>query len=346
MAAATGATEADLSSTRTVRGAPSFTDLTQPQDEQQAARADAGPKAAASAGQAALAPPEASSPAAIAARAEAEAASPADDLAVDVAGWHSRDGPQSPLSRLRGSSNALLNEMALLLHEHYANLSPTTARQRINHLSSGSPTRGWRPVYRRTFYVLVVAALLAVTMWVQQVAAQGADTARQIGEEQEALRSRSLELKSSQRQLRNAVAGNALLMGLNVLLAVRGVQIWALLQRVGFDGWVREIAGWSPITRRVGRILNVATLPVRQALRPFRLPFHWRAQQAAQAAAAREAAAAAARAGPITRSLSKVVHTTWGAGVSARSFGERQLRGAFGVAERMLRGGGASIVVK
>ena len=106
--------------------------------------------------------------------------------------------------------------------------------------------------------------------------------------------------------MQTSMAINVGLIGLNCLLAVRGVQIWHLLQRVGFEGWVKTIALHMPWTRRVSKVWGIATLPVRQALRPVRLltPGGWMAMRAAQReaiaraaseAAAREAAAKAAQ---------------------------------------------------
>lgn len=229
--------------------------------------------------------------------------------------------------RMRGSSNALLNEMALFLERHPSfadSLRSPTKRAWL----AGSPTRGWRPIYRRTFYVLIVVALLGVTLKVNRVAAQGAEVKLEVDREKAVLASRSAELSLEKQQMKSAIAGNVLLMGLNVLIAVRGVRIWALLKRVGFEGWVHSIARNLPWTRRAVRVLNYATLPFRQAIRPLRLPFHLRAQaqQAAREAAAREAAARSFR--PLTQSAQAVT------GVAA--FTERKLRGVVRGALRSL----------
>lgn len=76
------------------------------------------------------------------------------------------------------------------------------------------------------------------------------------------------------------------------------MQIWHLLQRVGFEGWVHRIASTLPWTRPLGKGLNLVTLPVRHALRPLSLPFKMRAaaaERAAVEAAQREAVARASR---------------------------------------------------
>ena len=113
---------------------------------------------------------------------------------------------------------------------------------------------------------------------------RGVETAQQIMKENEQLRSRSEQLVASKHELRSAVAGNVLLMALNVVFAVRGVRIWALLQRVGFEGWIHAIRAQLPWTRRVSRVVSWTTLPFRSAVRSVQFPFR-------QAAAVRAAAA-------------------------------------------------------
>jgi hypothetical protein len=102
------------------------------------------------------------------------------------------------------------------------------------------------------------------------------------------------------------------------------VQIWSLLKRVGFEGWIRTIQTNLPWTRRVANVVRLPGRLVGVALRPFRLPFYLRAQaaQAAREAAEREAAVATARNSLFSRAL-RTVH-------GAASFGERKLRGAAG----------------
>ena len=149
-------------------------------------------------------------------------------------------------------------------------------------------------------------------------------------------RQRELEAASllqSQLAVRTAVAGNFALMALNVVMAVRGVQIWHLLQRVGFEGWIHTIASQLPWTRRVARVFNVATMPVRQALRPLRAPFRplgaWRAAAVQREVAAREAAAAAARMGPFTYAMKKTFGIV--------SLAERKAWGVLSFADRKFR---------
>lgn len=112
---------------------------------------------------------------------------------------------------------------------------------------------------------------------------------------------RALRLRGERRAMQTSLAVNGGLIILNCVLAVRGVQIWHLLQRVGFEGWVRTLASHLPWTRRVSWVVNAATRPVRQALRPagaaLRLPFRQAAairaaaERASLEAAEREAAA-------------------------------------------------------
>ena len=170
-----------------------------------------------------------------------------------------------------------------------------------NQWSAGAPAReGWRKIGRRSFYVIVALALLYISRRLHEL---------QLIERQRQRDEAAAMLHASQLSVRTAAAGNLALMALNVVLAVRGVQIWALLQRVGFDGWIRTIALHAPWTRRMARVVNVATMPVRQAMRPLWLPFkpigHWRAQAALRAELQREAAAKAAQVGPLTFTLRK-----------------------------------------
>ena len=200
----------------------------------------------------------------------------------------------SPVTRARNSTNALLQEMALFLERHPSFAEGISSPSRRAYLTGG-PTRGWRPIYRRTFYVFIVCALITVTHQIRAVAEQSTELAEQLSREKEQLDVRSQELVMRGRHLRNAVLGNLALIGLNALFAVRGVQIWTLLRRVGFEGWVHTIARQLPWTRRVGRLVHWVTFPVRAPLKtPGRLVAYRRAAAAA-AAAEREAAEAAAR---------------------------------------------------
>ena len=113
---------------------------------------------------------------------------------------------------------------------------------------------------------------------------------------------RALRQSVEHRALRTSVAVNVGLIVVNVVLAVRGVQIWHLLQRVGFEGWIHTIRTHLPWTRRVSRVFTWVTMPVRRAVRSVRVPLRQAALARAAAAersallsAEREAAARAAR---------------------------------------------------
>lgn len=167
--------------------------------------------------------------------------------------------------------------------------------------AAGTPRGGKLRKYGRyAFRVLVACALLFITRRLHQL--QQIERERQLEEA-------AAHKVATQLAMRTAVAGNFALMFLNVVLAVRGVQIWHLLQRVGFEGWIHTIASHAPWTRRVARVVNVATMPVRQALRPLRMPLrpisHWRAQAAMRAQLEREAALRAARPGLFTWAFRK-----------------------------------------
>ena len=129
-----------------------------------------------------------------------------------------------------------------------------------------SPSRmmRWRRRSRRTFYVVVVIVLAAViarlhTMEQQQQAHQRQEADAMVelvrrseiaSVTQHALQN-SLQNSAEKRAMQTSVAINAGLMLLNCVLAVRGVQIWQLMQRVGVEGWIRAIASHMPWTRRV-----------------------------------------------------------------------------------------------
>lgn len=169
-------------------------------------------------------------------------------------------------------------------------------------------------VSRRSFYVLVVVALLAVALKLHELTRQ---EAARVQADAELARARS-RTAVAERALRSAVAGNVALMGLNVVLAVRGVQIWHLLQRVGVEGWIHTIAANLPWTRRVARGWQVLTMPVRKSASALRLPFRpiaaWQQRQVQRAAVeqlAREAAERALRGGPLTNAARILTRQAW-----------------------------------
>ena len=111
---------------------------------------------------------------------------------------------------------------------------------------SGGPNGGMRPIYRRTFYVLITVALITVYIQVGKISNVSTVLRKQLNETEGELASERTALQHSNRHLKHAVAGNVLLMALNVLIAYRGVQIWSMLQ-----GWALK-AGFrrSRQTRR------------------------------------------------------------------------------------------------
>ena len=233
-----------------------------------------------------------------------------------------------PLSPGRASKQMLL-EMAAFLERHPSfsvalrdRLSPSKqwSGSTLEKWAGLAPSvAGWRKHVRRLFYVLIVMALLVISKQMHDL--QELEGLRQREEDEQ-------HLLESQLAVRTAVVGNFALMALNIVLAVRGVQIWHLLQRVGFEGWIQTIASQLPWTRRVARVVNVATLPVRQALRPLRAPFTMR--KAARDAAAAAATASSRGEGPVTFTMRK--------GLGAVSFIERKTydtwKGTFSFVER------------
>lgn len=225
----------------------------------------------------------------------------------------------SPGSKWRSASNEMLAQMAMFLKRHpsfEAQLNqPRLREQRSRTEPDGGPSRhGWRKVSRRSFYVLVVVALLAVALKLHELTRQ---EAARVQADAELARARS-RTAVAERALRSAVAGNVALMGLNVVLAVRGVQIWHLLQRVGVEGWIHTIAANLPWTRRVARGWQVLTMPVRKSASALRLPFRpiaaWQQRQVQRAAVeqlAREAAERALRGGPLTNAARILTRQAW-----------------------------------
>ena len=123
--------------------------------------------------------------------------------------------------------------------------------------------------------------------------------------------------------LRTAVVGNLGLMGLNVFIAVRGVKIWHLLQRVGVENWIRTIASQLPRTRRVGPSCAWApTAPCGHPAVPRAVCGGARARPRLREAAE---AAARARAGPITKTPRAVSGSQ-----AHRRFAEGKMRWALG----------------
>jgi len=229
---------------------------------------------------------------------QASSSSPFDSDSED---WGS---PISPGTRMR-SYTALLVE-AMENHPRFNEFLDKRA---------GSPTRGgWRKRTRRTFYVIIAIALVVISWRLHALATalesdlEGREAARLEAENIAALvrstavdkaSESALARRAERRALQTSVAINLGLIGVNCLLAVRGVQIWHLLQRVGFEGWINTIASHMPWTRRVSRVWHWTTLPVRKALSPVRwlTPAGRKAMQNAQReAASKVAAEAAARA--------------------------------------------------
>ena len=281
--------------------------------------------------------------------------------------------PISPSERIRNSSQAMLNEMAAFLQRHPSmaeslrdkvwpssscrmcmcgaclcacvdvwtrSICPGLTERRVMMMmlpplcsqmspskqwGNGAPARGLVRKYGRyAFRVLVALMLLLITRRLHQL---------QLIERERQLAEAAANRHATQLAVRTAVAGNFALMALNVFLAVRGVQIWHLLQRVGFEGWIHTIAYHAPWTRRVARVMNVATMPVRHALRPLRMPLRpigqWRAQAALRAQLEREAARRAAHPGLFTYSVRK--------GLSLMQKAKREAWGVFSFVDRKVR---------
>ena len=214
----------------------------------------------------------------------------------------------------------------------------------------GSPARaGWRKRSRRAFYVVVVLALLGVSARLHTLDVQWREAARREADaiaelvrstEVEKASERALTRSAERRALQTSVVLNLALIGINVILAVRGVKIWHLLQRVGFEGWIRTVASHLPWTRRVTRVWGWATLPVRKAVRPLRFltPRGWEALRAAQREAAVRAAAEEAERLAAARAAKLPWRVAYRQAYGLACFVDRKTGGLGGGIKRMLLG--------
>ena len=244
--------------------------------------------------------------------------------------------PMTPNTRVRTYSWLL---EALETHPRFNEILESAA-------SAGSPTRrGWRKHARRAFYVLVSITLIAIGIRLHSLATalesnlQQGESVRQQAESIAALvRSESASgalmtrTAAERRALQTSVAINVGLIVINCVLAVRGVKIWHLLQRVGFEGWVHTIAIHLPWTRRVSRVWGWATLPVRKVLTPVRLltPGGWSAIRSAQREAALKAAAEAARQAAAARAANLPWRIAYRNAIGAATFVDHKVLGGLG----------------
>jgi len=202
-----------------------------------------------------------------------------------AAGFHSAEGIESPNTTvLRSLANHLRRHPSFMDELADSDRSPPALRR------SHSPSkRGWRKTARRSFYVLVTAALVLLAVCTGKIAS--AERTRLAEQQRQFER---LRYETQQGELRTVSKGaltlQCSLIVLNVILAVRGVQIWQLVKRFGVEEWIRQIhMSPLPATVRVASWLG-------RALRPLRLPFRpFAAIRAAQVAQAERAIAEAAR---------------------------------------------------
>lgn len=144
---------------------------------------------------------------------------------------------------------------------------------------SGQRLRGgFHPVWRRTFYVLVTLALLLLGRELWRI--KSYERERQMRDAEERQVSRTFRQIFS-----NTVAVQAALIAVNLCLAVRGVQIWKLLQDVDAVGWVQRISPHMQAAEGAMRVVNVAAKPFQGIFRGIRLPLKPFAARRAQRAA-------------------------------------------------------------
>ena len=191
--------------------------------------------------------------------------------------------------------------------------------------NTGAPTReGWRKYARRIFYVVVAIALLYIGRRLHEL---------QLIERERQSADAAAKLHASQLAVRTAAAGNFAVMALNVVLAVRGVQIWHLLQRVGFeDGYTPSLrtrrgrGGWrgSSMLRRCPSVRHfvLCSCPSDQLATGARKP-------ALRAELQREAARKAAQVGPMTSAFRR--------SFSLLQTAQRETFGVFSLLDRKLR---------
>mmetsp|Transcript_43173 Transcript_43173/g.140021 ORF Transcript_43173/g.140021 Transcript_43173/m.140021 type:complete len:287 (-) Transcript_43173:40-900(-) len=158
--------------------------------------------------------------------------SPSPFKAVERRAWFS-----SPLSASRSSGSATTPAAASAT----GGSSSIGKTGRSTSAVEGAPsTRGWRPVWRRSFYVVTTLSLVALSRQVY--------TERRKRLEYENLKARS---RTFGQAVRSALTMQTGLVVVNLVLAARGVQIWRLIHNLQVIEWVQRLAPAMPVTTRV-----------------------------------------------------------------------------------------------
>ncbi|EOD05496.1 hypothetical protein EMIHUDRAFT_199289 [Emiliania huxleyi CCMP1516] len=159
--------------------------------------------------------------------------SPSPFKVVERRAWFS-----SPLSASRSSGGATTPAAASATGSGSASIGKTG---RSTSAVEGAPsTRGWRPVWRRSFYVVTTLSLVALSRQVY--------TERRKRLEYETLKARS---RTFGQAVRSALTMQTGLIVVNLVLAARGVQIWRLIHNLQVIEWVQRLAPAMPVTTRV-----------------------------------------------------------------------------------------------
>lgn len=137
----------------------------------------------------------------------------------------------------------------------------------------------WRRRRRRLFYVLTALALV-VAGWTQwelvrlrherdeaESRARTEGTQRALHTFRQALEEtahvQGVALSTAARKIHVA---ETVLIGINILIAVRGLQVWSLIRKTGVEGWVQKISMQWPVYERATNIIKWAAAPVRLPL--------------------------------------------------------------------------------
>lgn len=183
------------------------------------------------------------------------------------------DAPASPKT-----PGVLLEQLERLLRKHPQVAERLHAATAFAAPASLSAKAYRRKVARRSFYVVltIVVAVLASTVAALHRVEQervGQERAEQERAERAAARHRwnpvGRAVHSLSPKQKQVLALQAVAIAANLVLAVRGIQIWRQFRRLQIERWIHNIHDNLPWTRRVVRVLDVVSLPVRRATKPF-----------------------------------------------------------------------------
>jgi len=136
-----------------------------------------------------------------------------------------------------------------------------------------------RKFRRRLFYVLTAGALVAAgvtqreLMIMKREREEHEERSRREGVQRALHTFRSALNETAQVQgqllgtaMRKMHLAETVLITINIVIAVRGLQVWSLISKTGVEGWVHKISMQWPIYERATRVLKFTSAPVRVPL--------------------------------------------------------------------------------